>query len=169
MLFNPVTNLTDLSLTNPPTLSEVEDFNAPILTVPAVKGFAKDYISNPKDRQSILASPLLMTEEQASLQPPTMISVSSIDPLRTEGEQFAKLLQTSGVRCGLIRAEAQIHDTVVFEATRNGPTAHSLVLMASALFNEALMSTAPAYKNGEKRKEATESKESRLNKRSKKA
>ncbi|KAH8820213.1 Alpha/Beta hydrolase protein [Xylogone sp. PMI_703] len=169
MLFNPVTILTDLNLDRQPTLSEFEEFNAPLLPVSIIKDFANNYITNPKDRQSILASPLLMNKDQASLQPPTMISVSSIDPLRTEGEQFAKLLQTSGVQCGLVRAEAQIHDTVLLEATRKGPTAHSLILMASALFSEALRSADPADKTGEKRKRTTRSSEPEWTKKSRTA
>lgn len=36
-----------------------------------------------------------------------------IDPLWTEGEQFSRLLHTSGVRqCGLVSSDAWIHDTV---------------------------------------------------------
>ncbi|KAH8812995.1 Alpha/Beta hydrolase protein [Xylogone sp. PMI_703] len=136
VLFSPATNLTDLP--NNLNLSEFKYMNAPVLTVATTTAFFNQYIPNPKDRESIFASPLLMDKEQASHQPPTLITVSEVDPVRTEAGQFAKLLQTSGVRCGLIRAEAQVHDTAFFEPTRNGPTAHALVLMAAASFNEAL-------------------------------
>ncbi|RFU33945.1 hypothetical protein B7463_g2361, partial [Scytalidium lignicola] len=146
ILFNPFVDVSNLP--NNLTLSEFEFVNGPFLTLGLTEEVIHDYIPNPKDRKSILASPLLMTKEQVSHQPPTMVVVSEVDVLRTGGEQFAKLLQTSGVRCGLVRAEAQLHDPVVIEPIRNGPTAHALVLMAAALFNEAL---APSPTAGVKR------------------
>ncbi len=137
VLFSPATNLTDIFAD--PTRSETVFANGPLLTLASLKKFIPDYVPSAKDRESILASPVLMNKTQAARQPPTMVIVGDADILRTEGEQFAKLLQQSGVKCGLVKAEAQVHDSAVWEETRKGPTAHALVLMAAALFNEALM------------------------------
>jgi acetyl esterase/lipase len=72
-----------------------------------------------------------MTKEEAAHQPPTLIVVGSADPLRSEGAQFGRLLESSGVPCAVVEGKEQIHDTVLLKATRNGPTPQPLMKLAA--------------------------------------
>jgi acetyl esterase len=120
------------------TRTELEFFENFFLTVPFIAESIDLYIPKDKDRQSILAPPILMNKSQAKRMPPTLIIVSEVDPLRSEGEAFAKLLQGAGVECAILRAHGQLHDSVTFEATRGSPTAKAEVTLAATLLKEAL-------------------------------
>jgi acetyl esterase len=65
------------------------------------------YFQNPGDLQHRWASPLL-TENLAGL-PPAVIHTAQFDPLRDEGEQYAKRLREAGVAVELERFDGAIH------------------------------------------------------------
>lgn len=88
------------------------------------------YFPESTDRHNIIASPDLMTKEQAKAYlPPTTIVTSEIDGLRDQGEEFARLLQWAGVRCGVIRAIGCLHAVQIFRQARDSPTAELIVDM----------------------------------------
>jgi acetyl esterase/lipase len=118
--------------------SELEFFDNAFFTVPAAAAWINLYIAKPKDRLSILASPILMNKNEAAQMPPTLITVSEVDILRSEGEAFAALLQDAGVDCALLRAQGQLHDSVFLEATRNGPTPKAEMMLAAEWLREGL-------------------------------
>jgi acetyl esterase len=91
------------------------------------------------DRSSILASPVLMTAAQAKeFMPPTTIVTGQADYLRDQGEDFAKLLQTSGVECGVLQGVALLHDSVVFNLARKSPTVELIMIMVAGKIKEVL-------------------------------
>ncbi|KAL9097444.1 MAG: hypothetical protein Q9165_000340 [Trypethelium subeluteriae] len=122
-----------------PTLSEFENFTGPFFDTRAAQKWISLYVPEAKDRLSSLASPLLMSKEQAASQPPTLVAVSDVDPLRSEGLEFAKLLQQSGADCAMIRLEACLHDCMVLEGLRTSPTAQLAIRMAAAELNRVLI------------------------------
>lgn len=90
------------------------------------------YFPDSTDRLDILASPDLMTEEQAkTYMPPTTIVTSEIDGLRDQGEAFAKLLQSAGVNCGIVRAIGCLHAVQIFCQARDSPTAGLIMDMVA--------------------------------------
>ncbi|KPI45616.1 putative alpha/beta hydrolase [Cyphellophora attinorum] len=91
------------------------------------------------DRSSILASPILMTAAQAKeFMPPTTIVTGQADYLRDQGEDFARLLQTSGVECGVLQGVALLHDSVVFNLARKSPTVELIMIMVAGKIKEVL-------------------------------
>lgn len=90
------------------------------------------YFPEITDRHSILASPDLMTKEQArAFMPSTTIVTSEIDGLRDQGEEFAKLLQSAGVSCGVVRAIGCLHAVQIFRQARDSPTAELIIDMVA--------------------------------------
>lgn len=135
VLFSPVTDVRN----NFKTHSELEFFEGFFITTPSLPIiFEKAFGTNERTRHSSLASPILMSKKEAARQPPTLVVVSSADILRSEGEAFAKVLIEAGVECALIRAEGQVHDSAVSEATRASPTAKAILKLAAAQLREAL-------------------------------
>lgn len=79
-----------------------------------------------------------MDKKQAQKQSPTLIVVSSADPLRSEGEAFGELLQSNGLDCAIVLAYGQSHDTVLLEATRYSSTPRAMMTIAAERSKEAL-------------------------------
>lgn len=65
------------------------------LTKPMMQWFWQQYLQNPEDGESPLASPLL-TPDPSGL-PPATIFTAGLDPLRDEGLAWAKALERAGV------------------------------------------------------------------------
>lgn len=121
------------------TYSEKKFFSGPFLTVGFIREAIRDNIPKESDRESILASPLKMSKTQAATMPPTTVIVSSVDPLRSEGEAYARLLQGAGVDCALIRAEGQLHDSPILVATQGSATVQAILGMIGAQLKRALV------------------------------
>ena len=97
------------------------------------------FFSNMEERSNILASPGLMTPEEAKEHmPPTTIITSEHDGFRPEAERFTKLLQMAGVSCGHLQAFASLHAVQIFNASRNSPTAELIMAVISSKFREIL-------------------------------
>lgn len=120
---------TSTDLTVAPTLSEYELFGGPFISVPIVRAMAQNYIPRAEDRASALGSPRAMPDEVAAQFPPTLIVVGSADPLRSAGELLGEKLQGQGVDCAVIVGYGQLHDTIVAEATRKGPTPSAILTL----------------------------------------
>ncbi len=87
--------------------SRMENAQGYFLTNDAMRFFAGQYIPNPKDGSDPRASPL-RAANLAGL-PPTVICTAELDPLRDEGEAYAKALQQAGVRVAYFREPGMIH------------------------------------------------------------
>lgn len=135
ILICPATS-TDFSVA--PTLSEYQLFGGPFISVPLIRGLAENYMPRAEDRASPLGSPRTMPDEVAAQFPPTMIVVSSADPLRSAGELLGEKLQGQGVDCTVVIGHGQLHDTVVAEGARNGPTPRSLMTLIASEIKERL-------------------------------
>lgn len=84
------------------------------LTREQMQWFWNQYLQRPEQADEALASPL-GAEDLAGL-PPTSLFSAEYDPLRDEGEAFARRLEQAGVRTRLERCEGMIHGFVSMAA-----------------------------------------------------
>lgn len=77
------------------TSSYVENANAKPLSRDAMKWFFTQYLNSPDDGQNHLIS--LVNEKNLIDLPPTTIITAQIDPLKSEGKDYADKLQEAGV------------------------------------------------------------------------
>jgi acetyl esterase len=87
--------------------SRMENAKDYFLTAEAMRFFAGHYIGNPNDASDPRASPMRATN-LAGL-PPAVICTAEFDPLRDEGEAYAKALERAGVRVAYYREPGMIH------------------------------------------------------------
>lgn len=69
--------------------------------------FGQQYLATPADAESPLASPL--RRAHFSDLPPSLIITAEYDPLRDEGELYAKALEAAGVKVELRRVPGMVH------------------------------------------------------------
>ena len=127
LLIYPVT---DCQLGHP---SHQENKDGPLLTHAGMKWFVKHYLSGsqgtPTDPR---VSPLLDTDEVLAASPPAFVITAEFDPLRDEGEAYAKRLSALGVAVSHVRWSSQFHGFVsLAEFLDDGKAA--LAASASAL------------------------------------
>ena len=107
LLIYPVT---DCQLGHP---SHQENKDGPFLTHAGMKWFVKHYLSGdqgtPTDPR---VSPLLDTDEVLAAAPPAFVITAEFDPLRDEGEAYAKRLAALGVAVSHVRWSSQFHGFV---------------------------------------------------------
>ncbi|KAF5229930.1 hypothetical protein FAUST_10094 [Fusarium austroamericanum] len=105
---------------------------APFLTEDSMDWMIDSFLPNPKDRETALASPLTHLSDKVLAQfPPTIIFLSTVDPLHDEGVAFGHRLQENGVDASIIKAEGQMHAFCLVKALRDGPTARAVMEMAA--------------------------------------
>nr|WP_243236974.1 alpha/beta hydrolase [Heliobacterium chlorum] len=78
-----------------------------LLTTELMKWFARHYLRDDEDRKNPYASPLLYPDLHGL--PPAMIITAEYDPLRDDGEMYAKKLEEAGVPVTLRRYNGMIH------------------------------------------------------------
>ena len=78
-----------------------------LLTTKAMEWFWGHYVPDPARRQEPYAAPL-RAKELSGL-PPAFVLTAEYDPLRDEGEAYAKRLQQAGVKTRLQRYDGAIH------------------------------------------------------------
>jgi len=143
ILLHPLLDATSLSS----TFSQFIFQDGPVVASGLIAEGIDDYfgLDNIKDRSSITASPILMIPKQAKeYMPSTTIITAQADWLRDQGQNFAKLLQTAGVECGVLQAVACVHDCEVFNVSRTSPTVELIMLAVAGRLREVL-----APRNGE--------------------
>ncbi len=107
ILFYPATNLHNLDSYSYNTYGH--NFG---LQIELMEKAIKAYVPDLEDRKANYVSPL-MTENLADL-PQTLIITAGFDPLRDEGEAYAKRLQEAGVLVKLSRYDSMVHGFVTF-------------------------------------------------------
>ena len=101
LLIYPVT---DADLTRASYRENAEGY---LLTTKAMEWFWGHYVPDAAQRKEPYAAPL-QAKDLAGL-PPAFVITAQYDPLRDEGEAYAKRLQQAGVRTALKRYEGAIH------------------------------------------------------------
>jgi acetyl esterase len=101
MLVYPVTDLANRAS------SFHENGEGFLLTAPTLEFFYDCYISDPNERHDPRASPLLATDFDGL--PPTLVVTAEVDPLRDEGEAYARALVAAGIDVTLTRYDDAVH------------------------------------------------------------
>lgn len=149
MLLHP---LVDLNYTSS-RFSQYLFQDGPFLTSAFIAEAVTNYLSSPDDAKSTTASPILMKpEEVKATMPSTTIISSQADWLRDQNEEFAKLLQDSGVSCGVVRAVGSLHDAEVFQVSRESPTVELVMFAIAGKIREVLCTAVEALPKSKKRK-----------------
>jgi acetyl esterase len=102
--------VTDLTLSHPSIEENAEGY---MLTRAGMETAVTFYTPDPKDRTDPYASPLFA--QDLSGLPPALVMTAEFDPLRDEGEAYAKRLEAAGVPTTLRRWEGQIHGSQGFD------------------------------------------------------
>ena len=105
-----------------------------LLETETMRWFWEQYCPDPGERTSPLASPL-RAATLAGL-PPALVVTAEFDPLRDEGEAYARALGAAGSRAQAIRYDGLVHDffatAQLFEPSRAG-FQHACRVLADAL------------------------------------
>jgi acetyl esterase len=97
---------TDLRMVSP---SVKENSAGPFLTESIMRWFVAHYVDGAAGVDDPLVSPLLATDEQLSVLPPSLVVTAQYDVLRDEGEAFAHRLASLGCQSTLVRFPGQYH------------------------------------------------------------
>lgn len=99
----------DLTMSQP----SVEEFGEGYLLRRAgMADYADHYLASPEEARNPYASPLF-AEDLAGL-PPALVMTMEFDPLRDEGEAYARRLVEAGVPTRLLRWSGHIHGSALF-------------------------------------------------------
>jgi acetyl esterase len=97
--------VTDLSSFDTPSYREFAEGYG--LTASEMEWFSTHYLARPEDARCVHASPLLAQDLRGL--PPALVITAECDPLRDEGEAYARRLQEAGVPVRLTRYAGMIH------------------------------------------------------------
>jgi acetyl esterase len=90
------------------------------------------YAPDAKTRQEPYAAPLQASLEQLRGLPPALVITAENDPLRDEGEAYARKLKEAGVAVTAIRYDGMIHDFVLLNGIRDVPGTQAALTQISA-------------------------------------
>jgi acetyl esterase len=122
---------TDLLLSFPSVRQNGEGY---LLTARSMEWFIGHYLGDEGDAKDPVASPMY-TDDLAGL-PPALVITADYDPLRDEGEAYAKRLEAAGVPVTLSRYDGQIHSFFTMPTILDG--GRKAVVEASAALKGAL-------------------------------
>ena len=89
------------------------------------------YVTNEKTRNHPYVSPLRASTEELAGLPPALVITAENDPLRDEGEAYARKLKEAGVAVNAVRYNGTIYDFVLLNALRRLPSTESALKLAS--------------------------------------
>ncbi|MEJ0003650.1 MAG: alpha/beta hydrolase [Pararobbsia sp.] len=89
------------------------------------------YAPDAKTRANPYVSPLRASAEELKGLPPAIVVTAENDPLRDEGEAYARKLKESGVSVTAVRYNGTIHDFVTLNALRNVPSTQAALQQIS--------------------------------------
>jgi acetyl esterase/lipase len=96
------------------------------------------YAPDEPTRSNPYVSPLRATTEELGGLPPALIITAENDPLRDEGEAYARKLMNAGVPVTATRYNGMIHDFVLLNAIRNTAGVEAALQQASDEIRKAL-------------------------------
>jgi acetyl esterase len=85
------------------------------------------YAPDAKTRDNPYVSPLRASAAELRGLPPALVITAENDPLRDEGEAYARRLKEAGVRVDAVRYNGTIHDFVLLNALRNLPSTKAAI------------------------------------------
>jgi acetyl esterase len=89
------------------------------------------YAPDEKTRNLPYVSPLRASIEQLKGLPPALVVTAENDPLRDEGEAYARKLTEAGVAVNAVRYNGTIHDFMLLNALRTLPSTEATLQQAS--------------------------------------
>ncbi len=110
--------VTDCNAARNEYASKVENGVGYFLTTASMEWYRDQYLRNEADGDDPYVSPMLASS-LAGL-PPAFVVTAEYDPLRDEGEAYAKKLEAAGVPTGLYRAPGMFHGFFGMDAVLEG-------------------------------------------------
>ena len=95
-------------------------------------------ISGKKVRKNPYAVPMRATVDQLRGLPPALVITAENDPLRDEGEAYARKLKEAGVEVTATRYNGMIHDFVLLNGIKDTAGTRAAIKQASVAIREAL-------------------------------
>lgn len=89
------------------------------------------YAPDAKTRDNPYVSPLRASINQLKGLPPTLVVTAENDPLRDEGEAYARKLKEAGVNVDSVRYNGTIHDFMLLNALRELPSTEAAIQQAN--------------------------------------
>jgi acetyl esterase len=85
------------------------------------------YAPDANTRNNPYVSPLRASAKELKGLPPTLVITAENDPLRDEGEAYARKLKAAGVSVDAVRYNGPIHDFVLLNALRHVPSTEAAI------------------------------------------
>jgi len=96
------------------------------------------YAPDEKTRNNPYVSPLRASSDELRGLPPALVITAENDPLRDEGEAYARNLKDAGVAVAATRYNGMIHDFVLLNAIRDVPDVQAALQQASDAIRHAM-------------------------------
>lgn len=96
------------------------------------------YAPDEKTRNNPYASPLRASSEELKGAAPALVVTAENDPLRDEGEAYARKLKESGVAVTAVRYNGMIHDFMLLNGIHDVPGVQGALQQTSAAIRSAL-------------------------------